>query len=89
MPSLSPLAVCRHDMARPPLDHPRVPSRELEGLNRAGVRELGEGGVAATASGMGKRHDGLAALTGPSPGWLSSPGGQVVDNPGQLGAVGG
>jgi hypothetical protein len=59
------------------------------GLDRAGPGELGEGGVAAAASGVGERDDGLGGADGADSGLAEQPGSQVVDNRGQLGAVGG
>ena len=73
----------------PPQIEPVAGGLAAGGLDRAGPGELGEGGVTATASGMGKRHYGLSSADGTDPGLVKESGSQVVDDPGQLGTVGG
>lgn len=61
----------------------------LEAWNRAGAGELGEGGVAAAASGVGKRHDGLGGADRGRFRVVEQSGNQVADDGGELSAVGG
>ena len=58
------------------------------GLDRAGPGEFGEGGVVAAATRVGERDDGLGGADRTDSGPGGQPRDQVVDDRGQLGAVG-